>query len=189
MNSKVEPFSLFTEYDIFLFKAGTHFKLYEKMGSHKVEKDGIVGVYFAVWAPNAKKVSVIGDFNKWDSSAHPLLYRWDDSGIWEGFIEGLGFDDIYKYGIQTYSGAYLEKGDPYALKWQQTTQAASVIATTFYEWKDQDWMQNRYQKNSLESPMSVYEVHLASWMRGTDNPDKPYGFLLCVTGEAFRLNE
>ncbi len=172
MTYQVVPHSLFSEFDIHLFREGKHFKLYEKMGSHKVEIDGKTGIYFAVWAPNAKQVSVIGDFNNWDSRVSELKIRWDGSGIWEGFIEGLDFGVIYKYGIQTYSGAYLEKGDPYALKWQQTIQAASIVDTTFYEWKDQEWMKNRHQKNSLESPISVYEVHLASWMRGTDDPNR-----------------
>ena len=171
-NEVVHGVSLAGERDIHLFREGKHFKLYEKMGSHKVEIDGKTGIYFAVWAPNAKQVSVIGDFNNWDSRVSELKIRWDGSGIWEGFIEGLDFGVIYKYGIQTYSGAYLEKGDPYALKWQQTIQAASIVDTTFYEWKDQEWMKNRHQKNSLESPISVYEVHLASWMRGTDDPNR-----------------
>ena len=105
MFHQVEPFTLFTEFDIHLFREGKHFKLYEKMGSHKVEIDGKTGIYFAVWAPNAKQVSVIGDFNNWDSRVSELKIRWDGSGIWEGFIEGLDFGVIYKYGIQTYSGA------------------------------------------------------------------------------------
>ena len=172
MSHSVEPFSLFTDFDIHLFREGKHFKLYEKMGSQKVEKDGKQGVYFAVWAPNAKQVSVVGNFNNWDSSQHQLLFRWDNSGIWEGFIEGLDFGEVYKYGIQTYSGRYLEKGDPYALQWERAIQAGSIVGTTYYEWQDQHWMQSRHQKNSLESPMSVYELHLGSWMRGTDDPDR-----------------
>ena len=108
MFHQVEPFTLFTDFDIHLFREGKHFNLYEKMGSHKVQKEGRNGVYFSVWAPNAKEVSVIGNFNGWDSQAHQLLWRWDDSGIWEGFIEGLDWGDVYKYGIKTYSGHYLE---------------------------------------------------------------------------------
>ena len=172
MSHQVEPFTLFTDFDIHLFREGKHFNLYEKMGSHKVQKEGRSGVYFSVWAPNAKEVSVIGNFNGWDSQAHQLLWRWDDSGIWEGFIEGLDWGDIYKYGIKTYSGHYLEKGDPYALQWENSTNAGSIVNTTYYEWDDKNWMANRYQKNSLDAPMSVYEVHLASWMRGVDDPNK-----------------
>jgi 1,4-alpha-glucan branching enzyme len=99
MTYQVVPHSLFSEFDIHLFREGKHFKLYEKMGSHKVEIDGKTGIYFAVWAPNAKQVSVIGDFNNWDSRVSELKIRWDGSGIWEGFIEGLDFGVIYKYGI------------------------------------------------------------------------------------------
>ena len=172
MFHQVEPFTLFTDFDIHLFREGKHFNLYEKMGSHKVQKEGRNGVYFSVWAPNAKEVSVIGNFNGWDSQAHQLLWRWDGSGIWEGFIEGLDWGDIYKYGIKTYSGHYLEKGDPYALQWENSTNAGSIVNTTYYEWDDKNWMANRYQKNSLDAPMSVYEVHLASWMRGVDDPNK-----------------
>ena len=172
MPHQVEPFTLFTDFDIHLFREGKHFNLYEKMGSHKVQKEGRSGVYFSVWAPNAKEVSVIGNFNGWDSQAHQLLWRWDGSGIWEGFIEGLDWGDIYKYGIKTYSGHYLEKGDPYALQWENSTNAGSIVNTTYYEWDDKNWMANRYQKNSLDAPMSVYEVHLASWMRGVDDPNK-----------------
>ena len=169
---KVLPYSLFTDDDIYLFREGKHYQLYDKFGAHTLEVEGKKGVYFAVWAPHAKEVSVVGNFNNWHSESHKLYPRWDGSGIWEGFIEGLDWGDIYKYGIKTYSGHYLEKGDPYALKWQQTIQAASIVDTTFYEWKDQEWMKNRHQKNSLESPISVYEVHLASWMRGTDDPNR-----------------
>lgn len=172
MVQPVIPHSLFSDFDIHLFGEGKHFKLYEKMGSHKIEKEGVSGVYFAVWAPNAKEVSVIGDFNEWNAEKHLLNYRWDKSGIWEGFIEGLDFGEVYKYGIKTYSGRYLEKGDPYALQWERATQAGSIVGTTFYEWKDKEWMLHRSQKNSLDAPMSVYEVHLASWMRGTEDPGR-----------------
>ena len=155
MSHQVEPFSLFTDFDIHLFREGKHFKLYDKMGSHQVQREGKNGVYFAVWAPNAKEVSVIGDFNGWNSHTHQLLWRWDNSGIWEGFIEGLEWGDVYKYGIKTYSGYYLEKGDPYALQWENSINAGSIVNTTYYEWNDKEWMEKRYQKNSLESPFSV----------------------------------
>jgi len=176
MAHPVEPFSLFTEFDIYLFKSGKHSRLYEKMGSHKLEHQNRQGVYFAVWAPNAKNVFVVGNFNNWDSSQHPLLARWDDSGIWEGFIEGIDLGEVYKYGIHTYNGQYLEKGDPYALQWERNSNAGSIIGTTFYEWKDQDWMSNRKSKNALNSPISVYEVHLGSWMRGTDDPHRFFNY-------------
>lgn len=173
---QVKPFSLFTDHDIYLFKEGKHFKLYEKFGSHEVEVDGLKGVYFAVWAPNAREVSVIGNFNGWHSEAHKLQIRWDDSGIWEGFIPGLQLGTVYKYAIRTYQGDLLEKSDPYALSMEQSIQSAAVVSTTYYEWKDADWMANRWKKNNLEAPISVYEMHLGSWMRGLDDPQRFFNY-------------
>ena len=168
----VQPFSLFTEHDIYLFKEGTHYRLYEKFGSHSVEFNGQKGVYFSVWAPNAKQVSVIGKFNDWDSEKHILFPRWDGSGIWEGFIADLDWGDLYKYGILTPKGEVLEKSDPYALSWEQNLQAASLVSTNWYEWTDKEWMSKRKAINALDAPISVYELHLGSWMRGVDQPSK-----------------
>ncbi len=170
--NQIQPFSLFTEDDVYLFREGKHFRLYDKFGSHSVEKDGVEGVYFAVWAPNAQDVSVIGDFNNWNSFEHPLFPRWDHSGIWEGFIPGLTWGAKYKYGIRAQNGDLLEKSDPYALSWEQNRQAASLVSTTWYEWEDKDWMTNRWKKNNLDAPLSIYEMHLGSWMRGIDDPDR-----------------
>ncbi|KQT17374.1 glycogen branching protein [Chryseobacterium sp. Leaf404] len=169
MNS-VQNHSLFTEQDIYLFKEGKHYKLYERFGSHSVEKDGVKGVYFSVWAPFAKKVSVIGNFNRWNSKDMILFPRWDQSGIWEGFIPGLSWGTLYKYAIETLQGEILEKSDPYALSWEQNRQAASLISTTYYDWDDSEWMQNRWKNNSLNAPVSVYEMHIGSWLRFGDNP-------------------
>lgn len=169
---QVQPYSLFSDFDIYLFRSGKHTRLYEKFGSHKVEVDGVPGVYFSVWAPTAKEVSVIGNFNQWNSFSHQLAGRWDQSGIWEGFIPGLDFGEVYKYGIRTSNGILLEKADPYALCFEKALQAGSVVCTTWYEWQDEDWMKNRAKHNSLESPMSVYEVHLGSWMRDPGNPER-----------------
>ncbi|WPO84468.1 1,4-alpha-glucan branching protein GlgB [Chryseobacterium sp. JJR-5R] len=171
MNS-VKTHTLFTDHDIYLFKKGSHYKLYEKFGAYSVEKDGVKGVYFSVWAPNAKKVSVIGNFNSWDAQEHILFPRWDKSGIWEGFIAGLTWGTLYKYAIETALGEILEKSDPYALSWEQSLQAASLVSTTWYEWDDKEWMENRWKNNSLKSPVSVYEVHLGSWMRSHDHPER-----------------
>ncbi|UOU97340.1 1,4-alpha-glucan branching protein GlgB [Chryseobacterium daecheongense] len=171
MNS-VKTYTLFTEHDIYLFKEGKHYKLYDKFGAHSVEKDGIQGVYFSVWAPNAKKVSVIGNFNHWNHKDHILYPRWDESGIWEGFIAGLTWGTLYKYAIETAYGEILEKSDPYALSWEQNIQAASLVSTTWYEWEDKEWIQNRWKKNNLEAPISVYELHLGSWVRDGDAPDR-----------------
>lgn len=171
MNS-VKTYTLFTEHDIYLFREGKHYKLYDKFGAHSVEKDGIQGVYFSVWAPNAKKVSVIGNFNHWNHRDHILYPRWDESGIWEGFIAGLTWGTLYKYAIETAYGEILEKSDPYALSWEQNIQAASLVSTTWYEWEDENWLQNRWKKNNLEAPVSVYELHLGSWVRDGNAPDR-----------------
>ena len=172
----VIPYSLFTDHDIYLFKEGNHYKLYEKFGAHSVEVDGVEGVYFSVWAPYAKEVSVIGNFNEWHSETHKLLPRWDQSGIWEGFIAGLKWGDVYKYGIRTNKDVLLEKGDPFALSWEQNLQAGSLVSTTWFEWNDKYWMKERSTKNSLDAPMSVYEMHLGSWMRGLDDPKKFFSY-------------
>ncbi len=171
MNS-VKTYTLFTDHDVYLFKEGKHYKLYDKFGAHSAEKDGIKGVYFSVWAPNAKKVSVIGNFNNWNHKDHILFPRWDGSGIWEGFITGLTWGTLYKYAIETARGEILEKSDPYALSWEQNIQAASLVSTTWYEWNDRHWMENRRKNNSLEAPLSVYELHMGSWVRDGDTPDR-----------------
>ncbi|MBB6330499.1 1,4-alpha-glucan branching enzyme [Chryseobacterium sediminis] len=169
MNS-VKTYTLFTDHDVYLFKEGRHYKLYGKFGAHSAEKEGVKGVYFSVWAPNAKKVSVIGNFNNWNHKDHILFPRWDGSGIWEGFIEGLTWGTLYKYAIETPRGEILEKSDPYAVSWEQNIQAASLVSTTWYEWNDKEWMDRRWEKNRLEAPISVYELHLGSWVREGDNP-------------------
>ena len=171
MNS-VKTYTLFTDHDIYLFKEGRHYKLYGKFGAHSVEKEGVKGVYFSVWAPNAKKVSVIGNFNNWNHKDHILFPRWDGSGIWEGFISGLTWGTLYKYAVETARGEILEKSDPYALSWEQNLQAASLVSTTWYEWSDEEWMTKRWKSNSLNAPISVYELHLGSWIRQSDAPDK-----------------
>ena len=173
---KVLPHSLFTDHDIYLFREGKHYKLYDKFGSHNAEVNGEKGVYFAVWAPFAKKVSVIGDFNNWNPETHHLFPRWDSSGIWEGFIPHLKWGDIYKYGIRSNKDILLEKGDPFALSWEQNVQASSVISTTWYEWSDENWLAERWKSNSLDTPISVYEMHLASWMRGVDDPERFFNY-------------
>ncbi|MGK6340859.1 1,4-alpha-glucan branching protein GlgB [Chryseobacterium sp. DT-3] len=171
MNS-VKTYTLFTDHDVYLFKEGRHYKLYGKFGAHSVEKEGVKGVYFSVWAPNAKKVSVIGNFNNWNHKDHILFPRWDGSGIWEGFISGLTWGTLYKYAVETARGEILEKSDPFALSWEQNLQAASLVSTTWYEWSDNDWMEKRWKNNSLNAPISVYELHLGSWVRQGDAPDK-----------------
>jgi 1,4-alpha-glucan branching enzyme len=164
--SKVQTHSLFTDFDIDLFKAGKHFRLYEKLGAHLIEVDGVKGVYFAVWAPSARSVSVIGDFNYWIQGEHQLQVRWDSSGIWEGFIPGIEKGTTYKYKIQSNNdGIITEKADPFAFYCEKPPHTASVIWDLDYKWKDKNWMDTRVDHNGLDKPYSVYEVHLGSWKR------------------------
>ena len=163
--TKVVHHSLFSEYDVYLFKSGKHFNVYEKLGSHLVEVEGQSGTYFAVWAPNAQKVSVVGDFNKWNGDTHPLAPRWDESGIWEGFIPGVSKGTLYKYELKTYDGRTFQKGDPYAYFWEIPPNTASIVWELDYEWKDKKWLDQRKKKAGKEQPYSVYEVHLGSWKK------------------------
>ncbi len=158
--------SLFTDHDIYLFKEGNHFNLYDKLGSHCLTINGKEGTYFALWAPNAEKISVIGDFNGWNTKTHQLMPRWDNSGIWEGFIQGIGEGSVYKYHIESNLNGYkVDKGDPYALRWETPPKTASVVHSIDYNWNDGEWMEDRHKHNALNSPWSVYEVHLGSWRR------------------------
>mgnify|MGYP003683005085 CR=1 FL=1 len=164
--AKVVPHSLFSEFDINLFKAGKHYKLYEKFGSHMMTLDGVAGTYFAVWAPSAKTVSVIGDFNFWIEGEHQLNVRWDESGIWEGFIPNVGKGTTYKYKIQSHhNDIKTEKADPYARRCEHPPKTASVVWEANHDWKDAKWMKKRKKHNALDAPYSVYEVHLGSWKR------------------------
>ncbi len=167
-------YSLFTEQDITNYQNGTHYRLYEHFGSHYREVLNTPGYYFAVWAPNATYISVIGDFNHWEKHAHPLFVRLDHSGIWEGFIPNVPKGTSYKYHIHGFQGVHLDKGDPYANYWEQRPKTASRTWEMQYEWADRDWMQTRKKHNSLDAPWSVYEVHLASWMRPDKNDEESY---------------
>ena len=168
--TKVIAHSLFTDFDIDLFKAGKHFRLYEKLGAHLTEVNGVKGVYFAVWAPTAQSVSVVGDFNYWTQGEHNLNVRWDSSGIWEGFIPDISKGMLYKYKIQSnINGVITEKADPFALYCEKPPHTASVVWDLDYKWKDENWMQKRQDCNALDKPYSVYEVHLGSWRRAEHN--------------------
>ena len=168
--NKVQVHSLFTEFDIDLFKAGKHFRLYEKLGAHPIELDGVKGVYFAVWAPSAQSVSVVGDFNYWIAGNHELYVRWDASGIWEGFIPNITKGTTYKYKIQSSNnGIVTEKADPFAFYCEKPPHTASVIWDLDYQWDDDKWMKSRKEHNALDKPYSVYEVHLGSWKRHADD--------------------
>lgn len=157
---------LVTDHDTYFFKEGSHFQLYEKLGSHIMTANEVNGTYFAVWAPNAESVSVIGEFNKWDAKAHRLGVRWDGSGIFEGFIPGVGKGALYKYHIVSKFNKYkVDKGDPFAFYWETPPKTASIIWDLDYEWNDAEWMKHCSKNNALNSPIAVYEVHLGSWRR------------------------
>ncbi len=161
-------YSLFTEEDITNFKNGTCYNGYQKFGSHFLAVLNTPGFYFAVWAPNATEVSVIGRFNGWKERQHPLFVRLDKSGIWEGFIPYIEIGETYKYYIKGYKGAVSEKADPYGQYCELKPGTGSVTWHTTHDWQDASWMKIRKKHNALEAPWSVYEVHLGSWMR----PDK-----------------
>jgi 1,4-alpha-glucan branching enzyme len=166
-------FSLLSDYDVHLFNEGAHNRLYEKMGAHLAEWEGKRGVYFAVWAPDAEQVNVCGEFNRWNKKTHHLRAR-GNSGIWEGFIPGLGDGASYKYYIASrYNGYRVDKADPYAFFDEVPPRTASIVRDLSYEWGDQHWMQTRHGHNSLQAPMSVYEVHIGSWMRVPEEENRP----------------
>ncbi len=158
-------YSLFDEEEIKNFQNGTNYNLYKFFGSHPLKVLDKEGYYFAVWAPNATYISVVGDFNNWDKGAHPLFVRLDQSGIWEGFIPGIQEFENYKYFIVGYEGVELYKGDPFARHWELRPATSSKTKDIRHEWNDKTWMDKRKNNNSLESPWSIYEVHLGSWMK------------------------
>ena len=159
------PSSRITDQDIYLFNEGSHFRLYEKLGAYPTTEDGSRGTYFAVWAPNAEKVSVIGDFNGWSKDSHPLSPK-EQSGIWEGFIPDVGKGTVYKYHIESRYGGYrVDKADPFGFLHETPPNTGSVVWDLEYTWEDREWMDNRATRNASDAPMSVYEMHLGSWMR------------------------
>ncbi len=164
----------FSELDIYLFKEGTHSKLYKHLGSHLMKREGVEGVYFALWAPHAKGVSVIGDFNKYDENAHKLQLRGDGSGIWDGFIENVKEYDIYKYHIfNDFENLNANKADPYAFYAEVAPNSASrVYNIENFTWDDEKWMKKRAKNNSHKNAISVYEVHLGSWRRKVEENNR-----------------
>lgn len=161
---------LLSEYDLYLFSEGKHLHVYEKMGAHLREVDGVKGVNFAVWAPNAQRVSVTGLFNQWDERMHPMI-RHENSGIWELFVPGLEEWTIYKFHIKSHHMGYTaEKTDPYGFHFEMRPKTGAVVVDlSTYEWQDADWMEQRAATDTIEQPMSTYEVHLGSWKRSVDN--------------------
>jgi 1,4-alpha-glucan branching enzyme len=165
--SFMSQFSLFTDFEINLFKAGKYYRAFECMGSHIIPKssDTEGGVYFAVWAPNARQVSVIGSFNYWNKTTHKMIARWDGSGIWEVFIPAAQKGDTYKYCIWSPDGRLLEKTDPYAFMWETPPNTASIVWDLDFTWDDAAWMERRRAQAGKPQPMTVYEVHAGSWQR------------------------
>lgn len=168
-------FSLFTEYDIHLFREGKHSKLWEKFGAHIIDDEKNAGVYFALWAPNATKVHVAGTFNNWDKSSHPLKVRGDGSGIWEGVLLNVLAGDLYKYFITTKSAVILEKADPFAFRTEAPPDTASVVWDNTYTWQDARWTVKQ-KPFEFNKPMSVYEVHLGSWGRPADESKQFFSY-------------
>jgi len=162
-----------TDYDLHLIAEGTHFRTYEKLGAHPGSQGEVRGTYFRVWAPNARQVSVVGDFNGWDRDATPMNLH-PEAGIWDCFVPGIGAGDLYKYFIESrYDGYRVEKADPYAFAAEIRPQTASKIwDLSRYQWNDSDWMQARQSRLLQEEAMSVYELHLGSWMRVPDEDDR-----------------
>ena len=164
--------SRLTDDDLFLFNEGNHFRLYDKLGSHSMTVDGGEGAYFAVWAPDAEKVFVMGDFNGWNKASHPLAAR-GQSGIWEGFIPGVGQGALYKYHIHSrYQGYRVDKADAMGFYFEGPPRTASIVWDLEYTWGDEDWMAIRHRHNDLDGPISIYEVHLGSWRRVPDDNDR-----------------
>src|SRR5690606_28883417 len=158
--------SLLTADDLHLFNEGNHFHLYRKLGSHLVEHDGQDGVQFAVWAPSAEAVHLVGDFNDWKQGADILRPR-GDSGIWEGFVPAAGKGDRYKYHIRsTRAGYRVDKADPFAFRQEAPPGNASIVWDLDFEWGDASWMSSRGPKISADAPLTIYEMHLGSWRRG-----------------------
>jgi 1,4-alpha-glucan branching enzyme len=156
-----------TEHDIYLFKEGRHVRLHDKMGCQLTVRNGVAGASFAIWAPNARSIAVMGEFNGWDPRAHPLAARQDGSGVWEGFIPGVARGQSYKYRVvSNYNGYEIDKADPFAFYAEVPPSTASRAWTLEYQWNDAEWMAGRRRRNALDAPMSIYEVHLGSWRRG-----------------------
>lgn len=168
--------TLLTSDDLHLFNEGTHYQLYDKLGAHVIRSGGNEGVYFALWAPNARQVSVMGDFNGWDKTSHPMTQR-AQSGIWEVFVPGLTRGTVYKYHIiSRYNDYRVDKADPFALTNETPPKTASTAWDLEYGWGDEEWMASRHNRNALQSPVSIYEVHLGSWRRRQAEGDRSLSY-------------
>jgi 1,4-alpha-glucan branching enzyme len=168
--------TLLSDQDLYLFNEGSHLRLYEKLGSHSGTVEGVDGTHFAVWAPNAARVSVIGDFNGWDPERHPLRPR-AASGIWEAFAPGVGPGERYKYHVVSHLGGHaVDKADPFAVYAEVSPQTASIVWSLDYDWTDGEWMKSRHGPNALGAPLAIYEVHLGSWRRDGNTGERLLGY-------------
>ncbi|WP_292395105.1 1,4-alpha-glucan branching protein GlgB [Methanoculleus sp. UBA303] len=174
--------SLITDYDVYLFRQGSHSRLHDRLGSHPAVAGGTQGTFFAVWAPNAVEVSVIGDFNRWEAGKNPLGVRGDDSGIWEGFIPDIGHGALYKYHVKSrYNNYSVEKGDPFAYFWEIPPKTASIIWDLAYTWRDRAWMRGREENNSPDAPVSIYEMHPGSWRKVPEEENRSLSYREAAT--------
>ncbi len=162
------PIDVLSDYDVRLIREGNHTTLYRRLGAHRVQHAGRADVRFAVWAPNAERVSVIGDFNGWDRDATPMELG-GDHGVWSRLVGGLGDGSLYKFAVRAAGGQWVEKADPFAFATELRPAAASVVCDLAYSWSDDEWMSHRHRWQAAERPMTIYEVHLGSWMRRSDN--------------------
>ena len=168
--------SLLTDKDLYLFNEGSHFQLYDKLGAHVVNHEGVSGTQFAVWAPNAAQVFVMGDFNGWNKHSDPL-YPNGQSGIWEGFFPGIGNGTLYKYHIVSRFNDYrVDKTDPFSIFNEIPPKTASIVWNLDYQWGDQEWMTSRRQRNALDKPMAIYEMHIGSWRRVAEQSNRSLSY-------------
>ncbi|PYQ34490.1 MAG: 1,4-alpha-glucan branching enzyme [Acidobacteria bacterium] len=168
--------SLLSDWDYHLFNEGSHHRLWEKLGAHVMEREGVRGTMFAVWAPNAESVSVMGDFNGWNRDAHRLESR-GPSGIWEAFVSGVGKGSKYKYHIRSrHNGYRVDKADPVGIHAETPPHTASIVWDLDYDWQDEEWMRVRAQRNSFTAPMAVYEMHVGSWQRVFEENNRPMSY-------------
>jgi 1,4-alpha-glucan branching enzyme len=174
--SKPNAVSLLTDDDLFLFNEGSHFRLYDKLGAHAVAEDGRGGTYFAVWAPNANHVSVIGEFNGWEKGKH-MLHPKRESGIWEGYFPEVGKAALYKYHVGSrFNGYRADKADPFSIFNEIPPKFASIVWDLDYQWNDSQWMAERRQRQGLAKPMTIYEMHLGSWKRVLDEGNRSISY-------------